>query len=446
MIRSHFANGALLAAAVCGLAAPRAAAQSRPVEQVAPVAVDRPYLERVALGRARARLAARVTALPLGDRQTIGVWAAQNLALDRSLRLWLRSIPKSGVVRIYSDGACDVDARVAPEEIVARLIELRDSQKGAPAGALSDVQIRQAAANWSEILCTGSSTVEDHNERKKKPVGWEDIAADGVQLCRHAALADAWTALLDQVGRLKVTPARRLEEFLSASDEIRQQVREAVEKTALSRVEFAPDQVALAEVQIGIPEFIRILTQVHQASYKGDEFKAADFREMALNSNLSELKAVGISTPPARYQLRARYDAIELDAPSWATSDLAAVGAYLSEDVAAQPEATQVELARLDGANNLRKQIERLNVQPGITVAEFLSLHQGLKDDVVLWLAGTQIAGKPQRQSDGVLRVKVELPADRLWQILRRGIHAVEVEPVETQPASSPASQPLERG
>lgn len=439
----------LILTASCGLAVPRAIGQSQPVDRSdeAPAAkVDRPFLERVALGRARAKLAARVQALPLGERQTIGTWAGQSLALDRTFRLWLRMIPKSGVARVYSDGTCDMDVRLAPEELVNKLMELRDSQKATPAAALTDAQIRQSAAGWTEILCTGSSAVEDHNERNKKPAGWEDIAADGVQLCRHAALADAWTALLDQAGRLKVTPARRLDEFLSSSDEIRQAVREAIEKIAVAKVDFAPDQVALAEVQIGIPDFIRILTQVHQATYKGDDIKAADFREMALNSNLSELKAVGLSTPPARYRLHARYESIELDAPSWAASEFTTVGAYTSEDADAQPESTQVELARLDGANNLRKQIEKLNVQPGITVAEFLSLHQRLKDDVVIWLAGTRTVGRPQRQSDGALRVKVELSAERLWQILRRGIHAIEVDPLETQPASSPASQPEDQG
>lgn len=452
MIRSNFNLKHVLAGIALALGAgfvPPAAAQSGGGADPPPVKhgeVDRTYLERVALGRARSRLATRVYALPLVDRQTIGGWAAQSPSLDRALRSWLRTIPKSGPVRIYSDGTSDVDVRLTPEILSAHLAELRDAQKDPPAPPLTDAQLHSTSNGWTEMVCSGSAAIEDQNERTKKYPGWEDVSADGVQLCRQAALADAWAALLEQAGRLKVTPARRLDSFLGSSEKVHDAVREALMKAAAAKIEFGADQVAQAEIRISIPDFIRILTQVHQDAYEGDEFKGSDFREMALNSNLSELRATGLATPPGRYRLSGRYELIELDAPGWAKSDLVGVGAYTTEDADAQPEDTQVELTRLDGANNLRRQAEALIVRPGITVAEYLSLHQELKDDVVLWLAGTHIVGKPQRSADGALKARVELSAVRLWQILRRGIHPVEVEAPESQPTSLPVDSPENHG
>lgn len=419
--------------AVCAVAA---SAQS-PDQVITPG--ERLGIERLALGKARTRLLPAIQSQPLKPDLTVGAWAASDVALDRALRIWVRSQPIFGAARIYSDRTGEVDVRVTPGELARQLLALRE-QFPASGESLSAADVDAAARRWPIIWVTG--IVDEPLPERARVDGWEDVSAEGTQAARNAARDDAIYALLDEAARLRVTAARRLDEFLASSAAVEDAVLDGLRTEANVKVELAPDQVAVAEAAIPIPALIRILTDVHARLYQGDMFQSPDFREMALTAGIASIRATGLAAPPARYRIKPKYELIELDRPTWADSTLTTTGIYEPQDSDDFPDAMREELARFDGIDRLRKMAEGIELRKGVTVEQFLGYHRQLKDDVVVFLGGARMVGRPESRPDGGVAVKVELPLQRLWWILRRGMKTTDVDP-SSQPA---ASQPIPAG
>lgn len=393
-------------------------------------------LESVALAKARTEAFRRLGTLPLAPDRTLADALAGDVDLDRALRLWVRTRPRHGGVRLYSDGVCECDVHLDPDEIRA---QLGQSAADRPHPPWDPDRLARAAADWPVIQVTGRATL-DEIAAASGPPGWEDVSAEGQELARAAARADAQAALLTEVGRLKVTHARRLHAFLDSDAAVRDAVRAELERAANARVELAADQLAVVEVRIGLRELLRIVTRVHQEHYRGSDFEAADFRQMVLLAGREEVAAIGLAPPPARTILTTRYEPLELDVPPWAGAILSALGRYEPTDNESPDEATRREAARLDALDHLYAQMTKLVVKEDVTVGAFLSYHSHLKSDVALFLSGARPVGRPVTKPDGTTELKVELPLRRLWEILRRAMTVEEVEPAATSPSTRPAT------
>ncbi len=401
---------------------------------------DRSFLECLALARARTDLHGQVVRLPLADDLTVGDWAARDITRQRELRLWVRTRTRTGNVRLYSDATCDVDVRVAPADLSARLVEMLSQPPPDQSRPLTAADVTNAAPKWPALWSTGSAALIEKTPARA-PVGWEDISSEGVQLARQAAAADAIHALLEQAGRLKLTPAYRLHEFFESDREVFDAVYEAVRDTADILVENAPDQVAVAQAQLGMTELIRILTTVHQGHYHGDLFHAPDFREMALNTRQSRLRATGLATPPDCYRQHQPYRLTNLSMPSWVKTTLTATGRHEPADGPELTREKRIERARSDGMNQLRKKVEALIVKNNLTVERLLDDRRDLKDDVVIFLGGARVVGEPRTLPDGSLTIDVELPLERLWLIVSRGMERTEAEQAHDATTTSPVQE-----
>jgi hypothetical protein len=405
---------------------------------------DRAFLERLALARGRAQTLDQVLALPLKSERTVANWVAQDVGADRALRLWCRSLPRRAGTRFYSDASCDVDVCLSSAELRQQLASLLRNHPGLPEAGVSEADLARAEKGWPIVWSTGSAALSERSQTRR-PDGWEDVTYEGVQVTRRVAAADACHALFEQAGRLKVTPARQLREFLESDDAVADAVLEGLQKAATVTVECGFDQVAVAEARINLTDLIRILTDVHQQHYRGDAFHAADLRDMALTVGRGELKAAGLAVPPSRYVTKAEYELIELDRPPWADKTLSATGRYEPQDGEEVAEFIRVGIARFDGMDRLRQRILALVIQRDVTVEQFVGYHRELKQDVVTFLGGTRVVGHPKTLPDGGLEVRVELPLRRLWLIVCRAMARIEVAPpseAESTTQSSPEVSP----
>ncbi len=418
-----------------------AAAQPAP-EPLSPA--EQRELETVALARARTQLLERISAMPLGSEHTVATWLMQDVDLDRALRLWVRSRPRHGNARTYGDQTCEADVRLEAADLAARLVELLEQhpQSAAPL-RLTAEGIRSAARQWPSLQVTGRAELT-RDAARGQPPGWEDVSHEGQELARGAATADAYAALLSEAGRLKMTATRRLDEFLGSSPPVRDAVRAELQRVAKTRVEFAPDQIAVVEARISLRDLIKILVRVYQEVYRGTEFEETDFSEMVLYAGTSELAATGLASPPLQTRLPPRPRTVDLDVPEWAATTLTAVGRYEPAEGEVSEAEARREAARLDGIDRLWQQLEKLVIQKDVTVAAFLSYHQELKPDVAVFLGGARAVGNPRTLPGGTVEVQVELPLRRLWEIVRRKMRLEEVEPpaeATSQPGEPPPGE-----
>jgi hypothetical protein len=416
-----------------------ATAQAQPL--TGPTPQERAFLERLALARARARMLDQVWALPLKANLTVGNWVSRDVSADRALRLWCRSLPRYAPARFYADGTCDMDVRLSPATLRQQLATLLLGYPVLTEGGIGERDLTGGERDWPVLWSTGSAALSERS-RPRQPDGWADVTYEGIQVTRRAAAADARYALFEQAGRLKVTAARHLSEFLESDEAVAEAVHEALQRVATVTVECGLDQVAVAEARIGLTDLIRILTEVHQQHYTGDVFHAADFREMALLADRAELKATGLAVPPSHYVTEPEYQLIELDTPGWAARTLRATGRYEPADEDKFAQVVRVGIARFDGMDDLRRKVAALVIQQGVTIEEFIGQHRELKGEVVTFLGGTRVVGHPQALPDGGVEVRVELPLQRLWLIIRRAMQRVEVDPPEEpQPTTQPGTE-----
>lgn len=415
-------------------------AAGRPPDEIA--AAEREFLESLALARARTKLIGRMEVLPLVDDLTVGRWASQNIGRERKLRLWGRSLPRVGPVRIYSDASCDVDVCLSPTALAAAILEISAADGRTAAGVSAD-EVRTAVASWPELWVSGSSELVEMTSLRA-PAGWEDVSAEGIVLAEQAAVADAVHALLEKAGGLRVTAARRLKIFLDSED-IYEPVFQAVKSAAKVVVEATTEQVAVARIDIGMTEFIRILTEVHQAHYRGSDFHAPDFRDMTLSNNEPRLEAIGVAVPPERYRLRERTSPRAADQPAWVEQMLSTTGRCLRSPSDRIAYEERIESARIEAFASLRRQAEELVVSGNVTVGLFLESHPELRDDFALFLSGARVHVVRSDESastapDGAVFVQADLPLLRLWKIVTRGVKPSEAElPKKDRPAEGEA-------
>jgi hypothetical protein len=430
----RFARRFAAAALLVGLLS--APARAQPGSAPAISSEDRARVERIALARARGELSRQVLDLPIRPGLTVGHWVSRDSGLDRALRLWLRARPAHGSARSYSDGTCEVDVRLEPQELHKLLVRLLGDFRPSGGEPVTERDLEHAARSWTTLWAAGSASIAERG-RTNKPHGWEDVTLEGIELARRAAAADASRALLEVAGALKVTTARRLREFLESSPEVRTAVEEAVARAARLRIECALDQVAVAEASLRVGELIRILTDVHQKHYRGDVFEPADFREMALLADRDQIEATGLAAPPRRELMRGGYALIEYDAPAWVEQSLEAAGRFRPDGGELPQAAVRIEMARFEAVDRLRQQVEALVIQEGVTVSQLLGYHPWLKDDVVTFLGGARMVAAPATQADGSVEVRMQVRLRRLWEIVRRGMNTVELEPPTSAPTTT---------
>ena len=398
---------------------------------------DQAYLSRLALARAHSHLVAAALEQPLDDDQTVQTWLTGQVALDRALRLALRDWPRFGAVRYYTDGVAEVDVLLEPRELADLLGKLQQAHPPASDRALSPRALAAASRRWTNRWCTGTADVNQRVPDSRKPQGWEDVTVEGAELARRAAVADARLALFERIAGLKLSNAQRLDAFLDSSPAVRAAVAAGLEEHAICDGSLEPDQVATATARIRLIQLIGILSDALRDHYEGAVFHAADFREMALHVQVDEISATGMATPPPRHRLPPPVREIEYDAPAWVDSVLRATGRYAPlPDLEPPSESEHIQAAWMDGIDALRQQVLELPLRGRAVVQTLLADYPELKPDVVTFLAGTRLASVAAPKSDGTREVRVELPARRLWVIVKRVMHRVEIDPPELEIAA----------
>ncbi|MBL8880826.1 MAG: hypothetical protein JNG88_17065 [Phycisphaerales bacterium] len=394
---------------------------------------DRAQLERVALGRAQSDVWRQLVALPVKPGLSLGAWAGRDARLDRELRLWIRSLPRTGHARFYSDQSCDVDIQIDPQALRDKLVELH---KRFALPVTSDDDISRTGRDWPMIWGGGSSAASERVEAK--PPGWEDISLEGVEVARRAAEADAFASLIDEIGRLRLTASRSLQEFIDSSEGVRAAIVAAIEKGAKVKVTHGADQVCQAEARMETVDVLRIMNDVFSTTYRGDDFQATDFREMAISAPRVAVVGIGLAVAPERHRLANPTPQIELDAPTWIEKKIEATGRFerTEPEPIALPGAT--ERARLIAADQLRTLVSDLAIRKDLSVGTLLMYRPQLKDDVALFLSGARVVAVSRGETEDTTVVKVELSLRRLWEILKRGLTPVETDPSASQPADPP--------
>ncbi|MBN2582848.1 MAG: hypothetical protein JXL80_07235 [Planctomycetes bacterium] len=110
------------------------------------------------------------------------------------------------------------------------------------------------------------------------------------------ALSLAFQDLYDRLGRMQLTPDVRVEDFLATGPDVRASACDAVRQAArVSPPQHYSDGVVVAQVDLPIQDVTTRLSDVCGDVYRGDRFKAEDFRKILLYTDRLGLWGIGQS-------------------------------------------------------------------------------------------------------------------------------------------------------
>ncbi|RMF80404.1 MAG: hypothetical protein D6744_08295 [Planctomycetota bacterium] len=369
-------------------------------------ATENPPHAAIAIARARTALLRAVQRLPLSEGLTVADWAARDPEIDRNLRRWVRCRQPVGGVRRFSDGSCAASARIRPQELSEwfRRFGVR-GQAAAGTDSPSEAALRAAARTWSTVWGVGWSEAAERIEEGLPP-GWEDVTIGGVSAAQAAAREAALRRLVVEIEATPLAGAWTVGALTGSDAVIHEALLGALRHAASIDVTFAPEQLAVANASISRGELVRLLSELYDRYYLGQQLARGDIQELMLRSGAALYEGVAAVPPPqSAHTSPAGTTSAELR--KLAATEFKAAGCRVTGCGAPLPAAALATLARADAEHALRRQIAGQALSSGETVDQWLRTDPLFRADVDTLVRGVSMSQENVVAGVAVVRVKV---------------------------------------
>lgn len=169
-------------------------------------------------------------------------------------------------------------------------------------------------------------------------------------------------------------------------------------------------------MRVPTEQVIATVKELHSRYYKGDDVKGHDIEDVVRSAVKREFEATGEGIPPPPY-LRRYNESAAVPLPDWTMGPLEATGE--GTDPALDTPQGRLKAARaaeLDAKRKLAERIAGLEIEPGMTVRDFVARNEsirGLVDAVLV----TALVTKTEISASAA-RVTVAVPGMQVWEII----------------------------
>lgn len=405
----------------------------------------RAFAERAAHAQAVRQLTSRIFTLPITAGETLADRVGDQAQMDAELRFLIASARRVGPGRHFSDRTCEVDVQLAADDLARQVERLAREYLQDPPTHLSAEAIRQAAG---EHYLYGTGCVDEPRpdqleDLRNLPAGCEGLLPNGPALARQAAELDAFYRLGRNLARLVGDPSQPRGEYLRRAEKFADLLMAEPAGITIDQVTFHPGAICTLRVSVPVERLEQIL---RQAGKELDRRILQDWLEQLRGSTQGRpMEATGYGVPPASAWQIPRQLWVDVDPPPWVGRTLgvaASVHLPQVERAASDPQAVAAAAARVEGIRQLAQQVDALALSDGVKVAAFLARHEDLARDVAMFLSSTRaLAPASYDPATATASVRLALPLQRLWRILKTRMVPIEVGPpgaVEADSAEEP--------
>lgn len=430
---------AVLASAVC-LALTAGAASARELTD----AQKKLLAQRAARVDGMRKLAEQIKGLQITSSTFVRDFVAEDDRIETEMRAFLRGAKEIPPPRYYADGACDLDMEVTLEWVVTHLKELHTRYYKGDRVKATDFQQMTQVNKRSVIRVTGSGAPPSDEMGALDepgapppppgaaaiPFGWENVMPQGRLMAVRAASVDGMRKLAERIKGLQITSTTFVKDFVAEDDRIETYLNTHLAGVETSEPRFSPDQICSVECSITLEQIITNLKELHTRYYKGDKFKATDFEQMTQRVDTTLVREEGHGVPPPKY---VKQDVAEMSGPAratWAEQTIRAAGNGVPPpdmQGTAQGRLMAARAAEEDAKRKLAEQIDGLMITSDTTVRDFVAEHDEIRSDMKTFLFGAHAVGDPIYDEDGTATVTVEIPLERLWDIISIRMTQVEI-------------------
>ena len=247
---------------------------------------------------------------------------------------------------------------------------------------------------------------------------------------RRQAIENAYAQLIIQVQQLRLSPSRRLGDFIAADPRVEAGLRSFIRSfPPAGKVQYLPEGICRASVEVPVGNLVAELRALSVAYDHAAAFPPDRFINIRLDLSEQILRAVGVAVPEATDT-----------APRAAELTLVASANYLMPDDV--PDAEQARILAEQGA--MSKIIENFRTDmlsrklPGSDVAleQYILTHPDAARDVEMLFSSVRLiqSGQP---SGRTISVTGEMPIENLNRLLQ---HYARLLVAETLVAESEAA------
>lgn len=392
--------------------------------------------KRAATADAYRKLAEIVYGLQINERTYVRDFATESDDIRSEVDSFIKGI-RLGDPTYFEDGTCEIPAEVTVAKVVETLRAAHDRYYKGDDIKTADLEsvTRRIEKNVIRVIGTGVPRPDlppdlplgvmdvlgpepaSPGAQPPVPSVWERVGPQARLMALRAARVDALRKLAERIKGLRLTARTQVRDFIAESDEITAQM-DAFLKGAEEVRSYLHHDELIAEVTMRVPteQVIATIKELHSRYYKGDDVKGHNIEDVVRSVVKREFEATGEGIPPPPY-LRRYNETAAVPLPDWTMGPLEATGE--GTDPALDTPQGRLKAARaaeLDAKRKLADRIASLEVQPGMTVRDFVARNEdirGLVDAVLV----TALVTKTEISASAA-RVTVAVPGMQVWEII----------------------------
>lgn len=236
-------------------------------------------------------------------------------------------------------------------------------------------------------------------------------------LAKRAAEADAYRKLAEAVYGLQINSRTRVRDFVTESDEIRNQVDEFIRGIRLGQPTWYEDGSCEVPAEVTVARVVETLREVHRRHYKGDDVKESDFESITRRPEKRVIRVIGQGAPPPPREAP-EPDSIQASPGAAPAARLAVPEIW--RRVGPQARLMALRAARVDAQRRLAERIKGLRLTSRTMVRDFVTESDEIRTELDAFLAGAEEVAQHLHPQELIAEVTLRLPTEQVVSTIKQ--------------------------
>lgn len=350
--------------------------------------------------------------IPMADSRTLAAMLDENPDLRPLFYDQISRRTRRSDGQIYSNALVVVHVRLPMDQLRQALQQavrlLRPMREGLPTD--DDLQKLLRHNNQQAVWGYGRSpSTPPGGLLDSPPPGWQCTGASGRLKARRMAMDNAYEQLMLHVRQLRISPGRRLAEFLDADPRVDAALRAFIRSyPPAGPVEYAPEAICRVSLKVPPTQLIDELKALTVAYDHTRQYPPDLFANISRNLTESALRATGLAIADCRHKV-GRYAMLSQSAQAAAPDEV-------PDPEQARMLAEQAALAKI--RESFRNTLLKRNIpQSEMTLEQYILTHSEAARDFELILGNIRLVRSDQA-ADQSVKAYAELPIEAVAHLL----------------------------
>ncbi len=238
-------------------------------------------------------------------------------------------------------------------------------------------------------------------------------------LAKRAAEADAYRKLAEVVYGLQINSHTYVRDFVTESDDIRNEVDTFVKGIRLGTPTYYEDGSCEVPAEVTVAKVVETLRSAHDRYYKGEDFRTSDIESITRRIEKKVIKVIGVGAPRPDLPPDLPAGAGELLGPPPPGASKPPIPELWTK-LPPQARLMAIQAARADAQRRLAERIKGLRLTARTLVRDFAAASDEITTELNAYLVGAQEVGSPYLHSEELIaEVTMRVPTEQVTTTIK---------------------------